>query len=167
MQIFYHITDSPLGFLLTAGTSSGICAVYIGDFKHQLKNALQAEYPAAEIRPDTARLGKWIATILLYLEGRERRLELPLDVRTTSFRQRVWDALRAIPYGHTRTYSEIALSLGHPNAARAVGSACAANPVSLLIPCHRALREDGSLGGYRWGLDRKRKLLEMERFPLP
>lgn len=166
MKIDYHITGSPLGLLLTAGTTQGICAVYMGDFKHQLEDALQTEYPAAEIRSDTARLGKWVETVLRYLEGRERRLELPLDVRTTSFWQRVWDALQAIPYGHTRTYSEIALSLGNPKAARAVGSACAANPVSLLIPCHRALREDGGLGGYRWGLDRKRKLLAMERFPL-
>jgi O-6-methylguanine DNA methyltransferase len=165
MRIDYTIVDSPLGLLLIAAAGRGICAVYMGETWEQLETALKEEYPTVEMHLDSTRLGAWTEALLDYLGGRQTNLNLPLDVPATAFRQRVWQALQAIPYGHTRTYSEIACALGNPKAARAVGSACAANPVSLLIPCHRALREDGGLGGYRWGLERKQRLLDLERPP--
>lgn len=162
-QIAYTIVPCPLGRLLVAATSKGVCAVYLGDTDAPLEESLRKEYPAADIRRDAAGLGDWVDALLRYLAGGEPRLDLPLDVRATAFQWRVWEALRAIPYGATRTYGEIAAMLGSPAATRAVGHACATNPVSLVIPCHRAVRKDGGLGGYRWGLGRKEALLEMEQ----
>ncbi len=161
--IRYTVRPSPLGRVLVGATGQGVCAVYLGDDDDGLVSELQAEYPRALTERDEAALGRWVETILDYLCGRRRALDLPLDVVATAFQRRVWECLRSIPYGETRSYSEMARTIGAPNAARAVGRACATNPVSLVIPCHRAVRADGALGGYRWGLERKRRLLAGER----
>ncbi|MBI3734160.1 MAG: bifunctional DNA-binding transcriptional regulator/O6-methylguanine-DNA methyltransferase Ada [Chloroflexi bacterium] len=162
MQIHYTLAACRLGRLLVAATEKGLCAVSLGDADAALEAALRQEYPAADLRRADAALGEWVHALTDYLSGQPLRGDLPLDVQATAFQRQVWDALRAIPYGQTRTYSQIALSLGNPKATRAVGHACASNPVSLVIPCHRAVRADGGLGGYRWGLERKRRLLETE-----
>jgi AraC family transcriptional regulator, regulatory protein of adaptative response / methylated-DNA-[protein]-cysteine methyltransferase len=164
MRISYTVVDSPLGRLLVAGTARGLCFVSLGDTDGSLEKELSNDYPAADIFRDDETLAGWTGAILNYLEGDEAALDLPVDVRGTAFQQRVWEYLRSIPYGSTRTYGEIARMLGYSRtAARAVGRACATNPVSLVIPCHRALREGGALGGYRWGLDRKALLLAQEQ----
>ncbi len=161
-EIAYTIADCPLGRLLVAGTTRGVCAVYLGDDDAVLIQALRTEYPAAEIAPEVGGLGDWLGVLIAYLEGRTPHPALPLDIQGTAFQRRVWQELIAIPRGETRTYGEIARRLGCAKAARAVGHACATNPVSLIIPCHRVLGRDGSLHGYRWGLDRKQALLERE-----
>ena len=165
--IGYTIVDSPsplpLGRLLVAATSRGVCAVRLGRSDAALEAELAREHPDVELRQDGAPLAPWVDTLLRHLAGRAARLDLPLDVEATAFQQRVWQALRAIPYGETRSYGAVAEAVGHPGAARAVARACAANPVALVIPCHRVVREDGNLGGYRWGLERKKRLLEKER----
>ena len=167
MRIGYTVVDCPLGRLLVAATDRGICAVSLGDSDAGLEAALLAEYPAADIRRDDGGLGEWIDVLLRHLNGDQPHLHLPLDVQATGFQGRVWVQLRAIPYGDVRTYGQIARAMGRPTAARAVGRACATNPVALVIPCHRAVGEDGSLTGYRWGLERKRLLLERERGQTP
>ncbi len=159
----YAIADSTLGRVLVAATECGVCAVYLGDDDAELVSTLRAEYSTADIERDDSELGGWIEAVLSYLDGHERDLDLPVDIRATAFQRRVWELLRAIPFGETRSYSDMARQLGIPRGARAVGRACATNPVSLIIPCHRAVRADGSLGGYRWGLGRKRELLDRER----
>lgn len=163
MHIEYSIVNSPLGRLLVAATERGVCAVSLGDSDVHLEAALRAEYPAADLHKDGATLKPWAETLVSYLRGQTPHLALPLDIQATAFQRKVWDALRAIPYGTTRSYGEIARALGRPSAARAVARACATNPVSLVIPCHRVVREDGALGGYRWGMERKRALLTQER----
>jgi AraC family transcriptional regulator of adaptative response/methylated-DNA-[protein]-cysteine methyltransferase len=167
MQICYTIVACPLGRLLLAGTEQGICAVYLGDRERDLEAALRLEYPAAEISCGDANLRPWVNEVLNHLSGRQPHLDLPLDVQATAFQWRVWQELQTIPYGSTRTYSEIARALGQPTAARAVARACATNPVSVVIPCHRVVREDGDLGGYRWGLGRKKELLAREQLTVP
>jgi AraC family transcriptional regulator of adaptative response/methylated-DNA-[protein]-cysteine methyltransferase len=162
-QIRFTIIDSPLGRLLVAGTNNGVCAVSLGNSDAVLKAELSGDYPAAEIRRDDAAIRPWARAIVDYLDGLNRDLNLPLDVRATPFQLRVWKRLCAIPCGKTSSYKQLAEALGNPKAARAVGSAVGANPVAILIPCHRAIREGGGLGGYRWGLDRKRALLDRER----
>jgi AraC family transcriptional regulator of adaptative response/methylated-DNA-[protein]-cysteine methyltransferase len=162
MKIRYAIVSSPLGRLLVAATERGICAVCLGDSDAKLRAALRGEYPKAEIRQDAAELKSWLKVILNYLRGYSARLDLPLDVVATAFQRRVWEELRRIPYGHTRSYQQVAEAIGRPTAVRAVARACATNPVSLVVPCHRVLRTDGGLGGYRWGLERKHALLERE-----
>jgi AraC family transcriptional regulator of adaptative response/methylated-DNA-[protein]-cysteine methyltransferase len=161
--IRYTVAACPLGRLLLAGTERGICAVYLGDSDAQLEAELMKEFSAADVQRDDTELNSWVSAILDHLNGRQPHLDLPLDVRATAFQWRVWQELRAIPYGSTRSYSDIARALGQPKAVRAVARACATNPVSVVIPCHRVLREDGSLGGYRWGLQRKQSLLDREK----
>jgi AraC family transcriptional regulator of adaptative response/methylated-DNA-[protein]-cysteine methyltransferase len=161
-KIRYALARCPNGRLLVAATEAGICFLAFGDDDAALAGELAAEFPAAEIRRDDKGLGAWVDAVVAYLNDGAPHPALPLDVRATAFQRRVWQALSEIPYGETRTYSEIAAMLGNAKAQRAVGRACATNPVSLLIPCHRAIREDGGLGGYRWGLDRKRALLDRE-----
>jgi AraC family transcriptional regulator of adaptative response/methylated-DNA-[protein]-cysteine methyltransferase len=161
-HIRYAVADCPLGRLLLAATDRGVCALYLGDRDGPLEEALGREFPAAQRRRE-AGLREWLAELLAHLEGRRPHLELPLDVQATAFQWRVWQELRAIPYGSTRTYTQIAERLGQPTAARAVARACATNPVSVVIPCHRVVRGDGSLGGYRWGLARKQALLDQEK----
>ena len=124
--------------------------------------ALRKEYPQAEISRNSDEHSQWVRAIVRHLAGSQTQLDLPTDVAATAFQRRVWEALRAIPFGATRTYSEVAKSLGRPTATRAVARACATNPTSILVPCHRVIRTDGSLGGYRWGLHRKQLLLEKE-----
>ena len=159
----YSIANCALGRILVAASERGLSFVALGDKDAEVTAALESEFPAAEIRRDDDGVGTLIAQILAHLAGREPNLDLPLDIQATAFQRQVWQALREIPLGETRTYREIANSLGKPRAARAVGRACATNPVSVVIPCHRAVRSDGGLGGYLWGLDRKRALIERER----
>lgn len=163
MNIKYTIVDSRLGRLLIAATERGVCAVSFGARDEELAAALGAEYPAADIRQDEHHLADWVETLLRHLEGAQPDLSLPLDLQATAFQQRVWDELRRIPYGVTRSYKEVAEAIGQPTATRAVARACAANPVALVTPCHRVIRESGKMGGYRWGLERKENLLERER----
>jgi len=165
MQIHYTIVASPLGRLLVGATSQGISALYLGEADAALESALRKEYPRAEIRRDTSgskNLGGWVDQILAHLRGKEPQLDLPTDVQATALQRRVWEELRRIPYGATRTYTEVARSIGRPAAIRAVARACATNPVSVVVPCHRVVRQDGNLAGYRWGLERKQALLEHE-----
>jgi AraC family transcriptional regulator of adaptative response/methylated-DNA-[protein]-cysteine methyltransferase len=162
-NISYTTTDSPLGRLLVAVTDRGICAVKMADTDEQLEKDLRDELPLANINRDDAGLRNTIKQVLQYLSSNEPHADLPLDIRATAFQRQVWGQLRRIPYGETRSYADIAKSLGKPGAVRAVGSACGKNPVAIVIPCHRVVREDKSLGGYRWGLERKKKLLERER----
>jgi len=163
MHIAYTIVDSALGRLLVAGTGRGVSAVYLGDADARLEAELRREYPLAELARDAAGVGDWVRKLVSHLDGGPRKLDLPLDVQATAFQWRVWEQLRAIPYGATRSYTQVARELGRPTATRAVARACATNPVSIVVPCHRVLRQDGHLGGYRWGLERKRKLLEKEK----
>jgi AraC family transcriptional regulator, regulatory protein of adaptative response / methylated-DNA-[protein]-cysteine methyltransferase len=153
---------SPLGRLLVAATSRGVCAVVMGDEDGPLERELAAEYPAAAIRLDAGALARWTKQIVSHLQGRMPRLDLPLDVQATAFQWQVWNALAAIPQGETRSYGELAAAIGQPRAARAVAHACATNPVAIAIPCHRVVPAAGGIGGYRWGADRKQKLLARE-----
>jgi AraC family transcriptional regulator, regulatory protein of adaptative response / methylated-DNA-[protein]-cysteine methyltransferase len=162
-KIAYTVAKSPIGALLVAATERGVCSVKIGGSDASLAASLRAEFPAARVRRDETALGRWVRAIVNHLAGKETRLDIPLDVRATAFQWRVWEALRAIPYGETRSYQEIARVVGAPKAARAVGHACATNPVAIVIPCHRVVRGDGTLGGYAYGLGVKRKLLADER----
>jgi AraC family transcriptional regulator of adaptative response/methylated-DNA-[protein]-cysteine methyltransferase len=163
MQIGYTIVDSPLGRLLVGATEHGVSSVCLGDSDRTLERALREEYPAAQLERGGTHLKQYVEAIIAYLRGKEPHLQLPVDIQASAFRRRVWDALRAIPYGQTRSYGQIASSIGEPKASRAVGQACGANPVALVIPCHRVVRNDGATGGYRWGPKRKQKLLEQER----
>lgn len=160
------LIDCTLGRLLVAGTQKGVCAVYLGDDDEMLQHELQQEFPRATTTRDDEGLHAWaqqVAQTLLDPSLNPNLSEPPLDMQGTEFQHKVWLALRLIPRGQQRTYREVAQSLGMPTAARAVARACATNPVSLVIPCHRVVRGDGGLGGYRWGLDRKRKLLDHEK----
>jgi AraC family transcriptional regulator, regulatory protein of adaptative response / methylated-DNA-[protein]-cysteine methyltransferase len=163
MRIDYTIAESPLGRLLVGATERGVCAVCLGDSDRALETTLSAEYPHAEICRDDARLAPWFTAFLSHLQGRLPHLDLPVDVRATAFQWRVWEELRAIPYGSTRSYSNVARAIGRPRAVRAVARACATNPVAVVIPCHRVVGKDGGLHGYRWGVQRKQELLALER----
>jgi AraC family transcriptional regulator, regulatory protein of adaptative response / methylated-DNA-[protein]-cysteine methyltransferase len=162
MTISYTLCDSPLGRLLVAATPKGICAVSLGESDADLERGLMDEYPAASINRDDNTLKASLSAILEHLQGRRPHLELPLDIQATAFQRQVWQALRQIPYGSTISYSEIAKRIGRPNAVRAVARACASNRVALVIPCHRVVGKDNKLTGYRWGVERKGKLLEQE-----
>ena len=163
MSIKYAIVDSPLGRLLVGATTRGVCAVAMGTSDAELERAIAREYPAASIAKDDGVLARWTSDIVAHLAGRRPRLDLPLDVQATSFQWQVWEALRAIPYGETRTYGQVAAAIGRPRAVRAVARACATNPVALAIPCHRVVAANGRSGGYRWGANRKKALLSRER----
>lgn len=163
MRIAYTVVASPLGRLLVARTERGICAINLGNSERALEAELRREFPAADLHRDRNGLNKWVRVLLQHLAGRQRELDLPLDVQGTAFQCRVWESLRRIPFGRTRSYAQIARAVGQPGAARAVGHACATNPVPLVIPCHRVVRGNGALGGYRLGLERKRVLLELEK----
>lgn len=163
VKIRYTIVNSALGRLLVAVTDRGVCSVSMGDQHVELVKALRKEFSEAEIERDDSALRETVRTVLNHLTAKQPHLDLPLDIRATAFQRQVWERLRAIPYGTTMSYGEVAKALGKPGAVRAVGRACATNPVALVIPCHRVVREDHTLGGYRWGLDRKKKLLEREK----
>ncbi|HET8925922.1 MAG TPA: bifunctional DNA-binding transcriptional regulator/O6-methylguanine-DNA methyltransferase Ada [Candidatus Acidoferrum sp.] len=163
MKIGFTIAKSPLGKVLVAATERGVSAVYLGDADSTLISELGQEYPRAEILPAPDSYQRWVREIVQRIEGKQPRLELPLDLQATAFQRRVWQELQRIPRGRTRTYSQVARSLGQPKAARAVARACATNPVSIVVPCHRVIRQDGALAGYRWGLSRKEQLLKQEQ----
>ena len=163
MKIGYTIAKSPLGKVLVAATERGVSAVYLGDAESTLISELREEYSRAEIAPAPDAFQRWVGEIVQRIEGKQPRLELPLDLQATAFQRRVWQELQRIPRGRTRTYSQVARSLGQPKAVRAVARACARNPVSIVVPCHRVIREDGALAGYRWGISRKEQLLAQER----
>lgn len=163
MTISYTLVPCSLGRLLVAATERGICAVRLGESDAALEATLRAEFPAATVARDDAALGEVVATLLRHLAGEQPHLDLPLDIQATAFQRQVWEALRAIPYGATRSYGAVAATIGRPTAVRAVARACATNPVALVVPCHRVVREDGSMGGYRWGIERKEALLQGEQ----
>ena len=162
MKIGYTITKSSLGKVLVAATERGVSAVYLGDADAKLVEELHSEYPRAEINAGSDSFDRWVKEVVQRVAGNPPRLELPLDLQATAFQRRVWQELQRIPRGSTRTYSQVAKALGRPKAVRAVARACATNPVSIVVPCHRVVREDGSLAGYRWGLSRKQRLLAQE-----
>ncbi|MGA2980275.1 MAG: bifunctional DNA-binding transcriptional regulator/O6-methylguanine-DNA methyltransferase Ada [Terriglobales bacterium] len=163
----YTIASSPLGRMLIAATDKGICAIQFADRfadnDEQLQQGLMREFPFAVRRRDDAAMSEWRVSLTRLMEGRESNPSLPLDIRATAFQRRVWEALQRIPRGETRSYSAVAKKIGMPKATRAVARACATNPVAIAIPCHRVVREDGNLGGYRWGIERKEQLLAMEK----
>ena len=157
--IRFVIADSPLGPLLVAATVKGICRLTFDEDE----SALKRRFPNADIRPDDGTIAEWVDSALAAISTPSAARELPIDVRGTAFQEAVWRELRRIPLGETRSYADIAKAVGQPGAVRAVGTANGSNPVAVLVPCHRVIRSDGSLGGYAGGLDRKRKLLEAER----
>lgn len=162
LTVRYASAPTSLGYVLVAATEKGICKIGFGDDAAMLADDLRSEFSSAELQEDAEHLAPFIAQIEAYLRGDRQDFDLPLDIAATAFRQRVWDALRRIPYGETRSYSEIAETVGAPRAVRAVASACATNPVALAIPCHRVVARGGALAGYRWGLPRKAMLLDNE-----
>ncbi|MGH9669696.1 MAG: bifunctional DNA-binding transcriptional regulator/O6-methylguanine-DNA methyltransferase Ada [Terriglobales bacterium] len=163
VPIRYATARSPLGQVLIASTDKGICHIRLGDSVEELEQGLKREYPFAQRKRDDQRLRPFMEALVGYLDGDRMEPRLPLDIQATAFQRRVWEHLQTIPRGRTETYQEVAKALGEPKAMRAVGHACATNPVALVIPCHRVVRTDGGLGGYRWGLQRKQALLEMEK----
>ena len=167
VAITYATATTALGLLTIGATDRGICFVQFGDSEEELSAALRREYPAAQIvpmaRPHPPEFENWMAALTKHLAGNQPRLDLPLDIRATAFQMRVWNYLQAIPYGEVQSYGEVAAGIGKPSAVRAVARACASNTVALAIPCHRVIRGTGELGGYRWGLERKRALIDLER----
>ncbi len=164
-SISYVMSETAAGMMLLAATDRGICFVEFRESEDELTAALRAEYPHAAIgrAVDNAQLDAWLEQLNRHIEGRERNMHLPLDVEATAFQMKVWEYLQRIPYGSVESYGEVAAGIGKPRAARAVARACASNPVAVVIPCHRVIRAGGDLGGYRWGIDRKRALLKAEQ----
>jgi len=163
MRIAYTIVDSPFGRLLAAGTERGIASVAVHEDEAVLVDAMRGEYAAAEIVRDDAAAAPWAAIVLATLRDGAIPADLPLDVRVTAFQARVYAALRQIPAGETRSYSEVASAIGAPKAVRAVARACATNPTPIVVPCHRVVHKDGNVSGFRWGTERKRAILAAER----
>src|SRR5712692_3243123 len=161
--IRYACADSPLGRMLIAATDRGVCAIQFARSDGELIEGLKREFPFATRKPDEGGLKAWVETLLSKMTGKELNAALPLDIRATAFQRRVWAYLQSIPFGATRSYGEVAKAIGQPAASRAVARACATNPVAVAIPCHRVVREDGNISGYRWGVERKKTLLEMEQ----
>ena len=162
-SIRYHCADSPLGRMLIAATDRGICSIQFAASDGELLEGLKREFPFAARKADEGGLQSWVNALLRHMRGKDLNSSLPLDIRATAFQRRVWAYLQSIPFGQTRSYSQVAKAIGRPRACRAVARACATNPVAVAIPCHRVVREGGNLGGYRWGLERKKTLLEMEQ----
>jgi AraC family transcriptional regulator of adaptative response/methylated-DNA-[protein]-cysteine methyltransferase len=163
LDIRYAVAPSALGYVLAAASQEGLCALHLGAHPQALIAALQAEFPRATLITHDPEFEDWVQIIVAFVEDPGRGLDLPLDIRGTAFQRQVWQALREIPAGQTASYSEVARRIGQPRAARAVAQACAANKLAVAVPCHRVVRQDGGLGGYRWGVDRKRELLARER----
>jgi AraC family transcriptional regulator of adaptative response/methylated-DNA-[protein]-cysteine methyltransferase len=161
-QIRFAIAQCSLGSILVAATDRGVCAITLGDEPEALLQDLQDRFPRAQLRGGDADFERTVAAVIGFVEAPATGLDLPLDLRGTSFQLRVWQALRAVPAGTTVSYAEIARRLGIPKASRAVGAAIAANPVAVAVPCHRVIRSDGALSGYHWGVARKHALLERE-----
>ena len=162
MDIRFAIGECSLGSILVATSERGVCAILLGDDPDELARDLQDQFPRANLIGGDAEFEELVAKVIGFVEAPGLGLELPLDVRGTAFQQRVWQALREIPAGDTASYADIAHRIGSPNAVRAVARACAANALAVAIPCHRVVRNDGGLSGYRWGVERKRALLERE-----
>jgi AraC family transcriptional regulator, regulatory protein of adaptative response / methylated-DNA-[protein]-cysteine methyltransferase len=160
--IRFAIGQASLGAVLVAATDKGVCAITLGDDPGVLAHELQDRFPRAELTGDDPAFERMVARVVGLIEAPGQRLDLPLDIRGTAFQEQVWQALRAIPPGRTATYAEIARAVGRPKAVRAVASACAANPLAVAIPCHRVVRTDGDVSGYRWGVERKRALIARE-----
>jgi len=161
-SIRYACADSPLGRMLIAATDRGVCSIQFARSDGELLEGLKREFPFAMRKPDEGGLKAWVSALLSKMTGKELNAALPLDIRATAFQRRVWAYLQSIPFGATRSYGEVAKAIGQPAASRAVARACATNPVAVAIPCHRVVREDGNISGYRWGVERKKTLLEME-----
>jgi AraC family transcriptional regulator, regulatory protein of adaptative response / methylated-DNA-[protein]-cysteine methyltransferase len=163
--IRYTCADSPLGRMLIAATERGICSIQFARSDGELMEGLKREFPFAARKPDEGGLQSWVSALLKHMRGKDLDPSslLPLDIRATAFQRRVWAYLQSIPFGDTQSYSQVAKAIGRPSACRAVARACATNPAAVAIPCHRVVREDGSMGGYRWGIERKKALLAMER----
>src|SRR5271165_3695076 len=161
--ITFAIAPTPLGRMLVAATERGLCAVRFGESATELERDLREEFHAAELHRDDAAMGRYIEHLLANLRGENTTIDLPLDIRATAFQKKVWETLRQIPRGETRSYTDVAREIGDPQAVRAVARACASNPVAIAVPCHRVVRSDGELAGYRWGVERKKKLLEGEQ----
>jgi AraC family transcriptional regulator, regulatory protein of adaptative response / methylated-DNA-[protein]-cysteine methyltransferase len=162
-SIRYTIADSPLGRMLIAATGSGICSIQFARTDGELIEGLKREFPFATRKADDRGMKTWVVALLHQMRGKHRDSALPLDIRATAFQRRVWAHLQSIPFGETESYKQVAKAIGQPTASRAVARACATNPVAVAIPCHRVVRGDGSMGGYRWGIERKKALLEMEQ----
>lgn len=158
----YVTASTPLGWMLMAATDRGVCALVLGDDVESIEAELRADFPGAKLAQFDDTLQRWTSVVVEYLNGGAPLPDLPLDVHASDFRLRVWNALKAIPAGERRTYSEVAAAIGAPGSARAVAGACASNRIALLIPCHRVVRSDGGLSGFRWGIERKARLLDME-----
>jgi len=163
--IRYTFTNSPLGRMLIAATEKGICAIQFADSDDELEQGLRHEFPFAIRRRDDKTMQSWRAHLLRHLQGKNLDKSLPLDIQATAFQRKVWSYLQSIPFGATRSYAAVAKGIGKPTAIRAVARACATNPVAVAIPCHRVVRTSGEMGGYRWGIERKKTLLEIERGP--
>ena len=162
LRIRVAVAASFLGWVLVAATEHGICSIDLGDTPQSLLERLRLRFPKAELRQDDSGFADGVSRVAAFIEAPAHGLDLPLDIQGTAFQQRVWKALQGIPPGSTKSYAEIAAQIGKPTAARAVGRACASNRLAVVIPCHRAVRSDGGLGGYRWGIERKQRLLERE-----
>jgi len=165
-HIEYVTARTSLGFLLVGATDRGICAVTLGNDTKTLERALELEYPAATrtyVSHPSSSLQAWVADIIEAVDSDRVRLDIPFDIQASAFQWKVWRELQKIPFGETRSYGEIATAIGAPKAVRAVASACANNRAAVIIPCHRVVRQNGELGGYRWGLERKQRLIEKER----
>ncbi len=160
--IRFAVGEASLGAVLVAATDKGVCAILLGDDPETLVRDLQDRFPRADLKGGDVEFERMVAEVVGLVEAPGQRLDLPLDIRGTAFQQKVWAALSAIPAGKTATYTEIARAIGQPKAVRAVAQACAANPLAIAIPCHRVVRADGDLSGYRWGVERKRKLIDRE-----
>lgn len=161
-SIRFAIGQCSLGAILVAATERGVCSILLGADPAELLRNLEKRFPKAELIGGDAEFEQWVATVIGFVEAPAQPFHLPLDIRGTVFQRRVWEALREIPVGSTASYTEIAHRIGAPQAVRAVARACSSNPLAVAIPCHRVVRQDGSLSGYRWGLERKRTLLERE-----
>jgi len=161
--IIFAIAPTSLGRMLVAATERGLCAVHFGGAAADLERGLRSEFHAAQLQRDDTAMQRYVDPLLASIRGDSAIVGLPLDVRATAFQMKVWERLRQIPRGETRSYSDVAREIGEPAAVRAVARACASNPVALAVPCHRVVRRDGDLAGYRWGVERKKKLLERER----
>lgn len=165
LRIQFALGQCALGALLVARSPRGLCAIALGDDPEELLRALQQRFVNAELIGGDAEFERWVAQVAGFVEAPRIGLDLPLDIQGTAFQQRVWQALRKIPPGRTASYAEIAATIGRPKAVRAVAAACAANPLAVAIPCHRVVRSDGGLSGYRWGVARKQALLAREAAP--
>jgi AraC family transcriptional regulator of adaptative response/methylated-DNA-[protein]-cysteine methyltransferase len=162
-DVRYAIVRSSVGHVLVAATERGVCAVRLGDSDSELTTELQREFPLASVREDASALSDTVRRVVDCVNGGDAHPDIALDIRGTAFQAKVWETLRRIPRGETRSYAQIAQAMKQPNAVRAVANACASNPVAVIVPCHRVVRSDGALGGYRWGIKRKERLLASER----